>query len=167
MTEEQLEIEDLFYDLYYFRIKLSELIDTTWTIEVFAPLLQSAYDNISCPSSFLLKFENCNYFECVYDRIKSDRLIKVSENVYKVDIEEVRTNKHSSLDTLSLEIRGGNHLEGDKYEIEAADFGKIDSAFITFTTSKCRLFDLQGNQIELKSMKKIRKKLEKYMAIMD
>lgn len=100
-----------------------------------------------------LELMGCTYFSCDYYKIKSKDLIKIGDNKYRRDTEKITTTNPADLNGLDLSIQGGTNIQPDTYELHCIHIGEIDFATIILTTTAFRIFDQDGNEITLKTMK--------------
>lgn len=100
-----------------------------------------------------LELMDCNYFNCDYYRIKSKELIKIGDNRYQRDTEKITTTKPADLNGLELSIQSSTSIPPSNYELHCNGNDDIDFATITVSTTDYQIFDKDGKEITLETMK--------------
>lgn len=101
-----------------------------------------------------LQLLSCTYFSCDYYKIKSKKLIKIGDNRYQKDTEKITTTNPPDLTGLDLSIQSKTNIRPNTYELYCISDQDIDFATITISTTDYLIFDQDGKQITLETIKK-------------
>lgn len=153
MTDKQQELDELLSMFHDFDIVSSELNGETLVFAITIPW-GSMWKKDDYTYTIRLELLNCTYFSCKYYKIKSNELIKIGDNRYKRDTEQITTTNPYDLNYLELSIQGSTHIIPDTHELHCISSAEIDFATITISTTNYRIFDQNGKEITLDTMKK-------------
>jgi hypothetical protein len=152
MTNRNQDIDDLLSMFHDFDIVTAELKDNTLVLAITIPW-GSMWIKDDYTYTIRLELIGCTYFSCDYYKIKSNELIKIGDNRYQRDTEKITTTNPADLNGLELSIQSRTNIQLDTYELHCICNEEIDFATITLTTTDFCIFDQDGKEITLETMK--------------
>ncbi|MES2730370.1 MAG: hypothetical protein V4714_01435 [Bacteroidota bacterium] len=153
MTDRQQEIDNLLSMFHDFDIVTAELNGDTLVFAITIPW-GSMWKKDDYSYTIRLELMGCNYFNCDYYKIKSKEVINIDENRYQRETDKITTTNVADLTRLELSIQSKANIRPDTYELHCQCGNQdIDFATITLSTTDYRIFDQDGKEITLETMK--------------
>ena len=142
------EIISSFYD---FKIHSIKRIEFELLIEISLP-----WSNIIGLKSdvLVIRFIDCNQFECEYYKIVSDQLIEAYPGKFIKDSKEVNTSNIEEINRLELTINNCTYNYNNSYTFWCKSDLSIELAKLNFTTTDIHFFDKNGNEIPIDEFEK-------------
>ena len=99
-----------------------------------------------------MELSGCEFILCDYSEI-----LNTPENVAKKSVDRIYIDKSTSnpklIETLGLEIQSHKFSEPNKYLFLCNSSKEYAGGILTFTTDNYKIFNKEGNQIDLQQMK--------------
>jgi hypothetical protein len=150
MSNRQQELDDLLSMFHDFDIASAKLNADTLVLAVKIP-----WDSIWIKDDYnytiRLELMNCTYFSCDY--YKSTEQTKISDKTYQRASEKITTTNPLDIDGLELSIQRKISAQPGTYELHCNGNEEIDFAKITISAADYCIFDQDGKEITLDTMK--------------